>query len=194
MVTKCWSTIEAFPTLLTFEWLLSGVDLLVSLQTWFLNSWIPSHTHHTYSVFLLCECSDECGALSCKRSFSCTHNMDENSLLSSTVDEDQTWRNHQIILYTHFLGKGLWPVWVIDSPAPTWSSESPCLGGTENFLSWNLDIWLSHWQFVARSASRKFLCFSLWNSFHLLLDLASSKDKECRDLDKWILCPVSSRF
>ena len=65
------------------------------------------------------------------------------SLLSVSVDQYQSWRDHQRILYIHYTEKVsgqcelqiVWP-----------HSDQVChvVGGIQNVLSWSLDIWLSH--------------------------------------------------
>ena len=131
---KCWSTTEAFPTLLTSEWLLYSVDFLMNLQLW--TVWIPCHTHHTYSVSLPRELSDECEVLSCNRSFFHTHNMYETSLLSVSVHEYQSWRDHQRVLYIHYTEKvsGQYELQIV------WPGESCCWWNSEPFIleSWHL--------------------------------------------------------
>ena len=82
--------------------------------------------------------------------------MYETSLLSEFVDEDQSWREHQKILYIHYTEKvsGLCELLIV---LPHSGQVSHIVGGIQNILSWSLDSWLSHLQCVARSASRKAL-------------------------------------
>ena len=150
---------------MTYDWSLSHTAHIWMASLWcglsdelaaVSSDWTPCHTHHTYSVSLPSELSDECEVLSCNRSFFHTHHMYETSLLGVFVDEDQSWRHHWKILYIHYTDKvsGLCEFQRI-LPQP--GRMSHLVGGIQNFLSWSLDTWLSHLQYVARSARRKAL-------------------------------------
>lgn len=173
-MVNVWFVTEAFPTVLTLEWLLHSVGFLMSLQ-----AWAPTKFFITYSTLIAL--LSHVNVLMNTKSWAVTEAFPTlityMRLLSATADGGQSWRRHWGNSYAHCT-RDVCPELhaVLSQPG----RKNHRVWGTENDLSWNLEIWQAVSRSLHKNVLHVILCLE-WSSF--LLDLLCCEVRKFRDVD-----------